>query len=167
MRDCRYTYCPVGWGTELVLQPAHPVSHAACGILSLPLGEREPAQSALRPTWAQERTPPGAMKPPKQARHLHVTQMWNPLNCSGIWTQDQTQIWLRNTDMKHKYSHMSSCCDGFIFLYKSYAILRKCSRSFKSYFAIYFMNLKWPIKVVKSWNHVMLVWLPDKLKSKR
>ena len=29
------------------------------------------------------------------------------------------------------------------------------------------MKLKWPAKVGKSWNNVMLVWLSDKLKSKK
>lgn len=32
-------------------------------------------KSVLRPTWAQDGTRSGAAKPPKQARHLHVTQM--------------------------------------------------------------------------------------------
>lgn len=92
--------------------------------------------------------------------------------CDNPWTAVVPTLKLkhackRQTDTKHKYSCVSSCWDIFILLCKSDGILIKCGRWFKLYLAICFMKTKWPLKGDKSCDHVLLVWLPDKLKIKK
>lgn len=66
---------------------------------SLTLSKREQVQPMLKTTWECEGTWSGAVKPPRQAHHLHAAWMWQPLNRSG--THTQTQTCLQKTD-RHK-----------------------------------------------------------------
>lgn len=154
MYGCGYTYCPVCWGTELLTQPAHSVFHPASVIFSGLSVERESSSIC-----AQANLGIGG----------DLMTCNETSQASLSFTALELQ-WYLYSNMAAKDRQIGStniplsCCDVLSF----YTILiRRKHRSFKSHFAICFTKLKWLLKVVKSWNHVMLVWLPVKLKSKK
>lgn len=99
VRGCGCTYCPVSWGTELALQPAHPVFHAACAILCLPSGKREPAQICAQANLGTGRN---------SVRRSEASQASSSSTCRTNVTTLQLQWYLHaspNSNMaaKHRY----------------------------------------------------------------